>query len=217
MPDTATDLALAGRALARRGLVDAFGHVSASTDDGAWAITPPAPLAGTTPGSVQILDLTAPDLAPGVPREAWIHREIAAARHDVGAICRAQPPTATALASAGVPIRPLHGQGAFLGPQVAVHEDPRLVRDRAAAARLAATLGAGSAVVMRGNGAVTVGADLGEAVARMWVLERSALMNATAAASGIPHPLDDDEQDAWCAVAPELLHRIWLYLKEEES
>lgn len=217
MPNTADDLVLAGRALARHGLVDAFGHVSARTDDGSWAITPPVPLARATAGSVRTLDLTTPDLAPGVPREAWIHREIAAARPDVGAVCRAQPPTATALAGAGVPIRPLHGQGAFLGPQVAVHDDPRLVRDRAAAARLAATLGAGSAVLMRGNGAVTVGADVSEAIARMWVLERSALMNATAAASGTPIPLDDDEQDAWRAVAPELLHRIWLYLKEEES
>ncbi|GAA3513069.1 class II aldolase/adducin family protein [Georgenia daeguensis] len=216
MPSTADDLALAGRALARHGLVDAFGHVSARSDDGTWSITPPVPLARAVPGSVQLLDLAGPDLGPGLPREAWIHREIAAARPDVGAVCRAQPLTATALASAGVPIRPLHGQGAFLGPQVAVHDDPRLVRDRAAAARLAATLGAGSAVVMRGNGAVTVGADLGQAVARMWVLERSALMNATAA-SGTATPLDDDEQDAWCAVAPELLQRIWLYLKEEES
>ncbi len=211
----ATALRAAGRALARHGLVTAFGHVSAREADGTWAITPPVPLARAT--DVRVLDLTSPDLAPGTPREAWIHREIAAARPDVGAICRAQPPTATALASAGVAIRPLHGQGAFLGPVVPVHPDPRLVRDRAAATRLAETLGGSPAVVMRGNGAVTVGADVAEAVALMWVLEQSALLTATAAAAGTPRPLDDDEQAAWRAVAPELLQRIWLYLEEEES
>lgn len=215
---TAADLlAEAGRALARHGLVNAFGHVSARGEDGAWAITPPVPLAGASAAAVRRLDVTAPDLGPGIPREAWIHREIVAVRPDVGAICRAQPPVATALTSAGVPIRPLHGQGAFLGPRVPVHGSSRLVRDRAAGTSLAASLGSAPAVLMRGNGAVTVGADVAEAVALMWVLEQSALLTATAAAAGTPHPLDDDEQAAWRAVAPELLHRIWLYLKEEES
>ncbi|KAE8764597.1 class II aldolase/adducin family protein [Georgenia thermotolerans] len=209
-------MARAGRALARHGLVTAFGHVSTRVEATTWAITAPLPLGRLTPGAVQVLDLSAPGLGDGVPREAWIHRAIARARPDVGAVCRAQPPTATALASAGVAIRPLHGQGAFLGPEVPVHDDPRLVRDPDAAARLAATLGDAPAVVMRGNGAVTVGTDVAEAVALMWVLEQSARLTATAAASGTPRPLDDDEQAAWRAVAPELLHRIWNYLNEEE-
>ncbi|MPV90204.1 class II aldolase/adducin family protein [Georgenia ruanii] len=210
-------LAQAGHALARHGLVTAFGHVSTRMDGTTWAITAPLPLGRLTPEAVQVLDLAAPDLGDGVPREAWIHRAIAHVRPDVGAVCRAQPPTATALAAAGVPVRPLHGQGAFLGPVVPVHDDPRLVREPDAAVRLAETLGAAPAVVMRGNGAVTVGGDVAEAVALMWVLEQSARLTATAAASGTPRPLDDDEQAAWRTVAPELLHRIWNYLNEEES
>ncbi|TRW44251.1 class II aldolase/adducin family protein [Georgenia yuyongxinii] len=213
--DVATELADAGRALARHGLVDAFGHVSVRDGD-ALRITAPVPLATMTADAARRLTLDGPDLPSGTPKEAWIHREIAAARPDVGAICRAQPPTATALAAAGVPVLPLHGQGAFLGPRVPVHPDPRLVRDRDGAVRLARTLGQGWAVILRGNGAVTVGADIAEAVGRMWVLERSARMNATAAAAGSPAPLDEDEQSAWRDVAPELLHRIWRYLKEEE-
>ncbi|MEV5553180.1 class II aldolase/adducin family protein [Nonomuraea wenchangensis] len=210
-----TELALAGRALAAAGLVTAFGHVSARTGDDRLLMTPPVPLGTLTAASPYAeLPLDAADLPGGAPREAWIHVEIARARPGIGAICRAQPPTATALAAAGVPIRPLHGQGAFLGPEVPVLDDAVLVRDRARGRALTERLGDSPALVMRGNGAVTVGADVGEAVALMWVLEAAARMNATAAAAGTPIPLTPAEQQAWRAVAPELLARIWSHLRE---
>jgi ribulose-5-phosphate 4-epimerase/fuculose-1-phosphate aldolase len=209
------ELADAGRALAAAGLVTAFGHVSARTADDLLLMTPPVPLgtlrAGTRCAEVP---LDATDLPPGTPREAWIHVEIARARPGAGAICRAQPPTATALASAGVPIVPLHGQGAFLGPEVPVLGDAVLVRDRARGRALAERLGDAPALIMRGNGAVTVGATVGEAVALMWVLEASARMNATAAAAGTPVPITPAEQEAWRAVRSELCGRIWSYLRE---
>jgi hypothetical protein len=46
------------------------------------------------------------------------------------------------------------------------------------------------------------------------VLEASARMNATAAASGTPVPLTPAEQDAWRAVRSELSGRIWSHLRE---
>ncbi len=213
-PQLVENLVAAGHALSRTGLVTAFGHVSARTADGTLLITPPEPLGRLTPDSTWTeLDPDAAALPAGVPREAWIHLAIARERSEVGAICRAQPPTATALASAGVPIVALHGQGAFLGPQVPVFDDAVLVRDEARGAALAARLADSPALVMRGNGAVTVGADTGEAVARMWVLEASARMNSVAAAAGTPTPLSDDEQAAWRSVAPEILGRIWRDLR----
>jgi HCOMODA/2-hydroxy-3-carboxy-muconic semialdehyde decarboxylase len=147
-----------------------------------------------------------------VPGEAWIHWAIYRAREEVGAVCRAQPPAATACSVTATPIRALHGQGAFLGAQVAVHEDARLVRSRELGLEVADRLGGGSAVLLRGNGAGTVGATVGEAVARMWVLEASAQLNL--AARGCP--LDPDELAAWAKVAPEILERIWQYLTREE-
>ncbi|GAA2905191.1 hypothetical protein GCM10010517_71350 [Streptosporangium fragile] len=209
------ELADAGRALAAAGLVTAFGHVSARIADDRLLMTPPVPLGTLGPGSRYAeVPVDAADLPEGTPREAWIHVEIARARPDVRAICRAQPPTATALASAGVPIVPLHGQGAFLGPEVPVFDDAVLVRDRGRGRTLAERLGDAPALVMRGNGAVTVGASVGEAVALMWVLEASARMNATAAASGTPVPITPAEQEAWRAVRSELSTRIWSYLRE---
>ncbi|MEV0624071.1 class II aldolase/adducin family protein [Nonomuraea sp. NPDC050404] len=210
-------LAEAGRALAAAGLVTAFGHVSARVAGDRLLMTPPVPL-GTlgpdAPYTEVALGAAVEALPEGTPREAWIHVEIARARPGVGAICRAQPPTATALASAGVPIVPLHGQGAFLGPRVPVFDDAVLVRDRERGRTLAACLGDAPALVMRGNGAVTVGATVGEAVALMWVLEASARMNATAAAAGTPVPITPAEQEAWLAVRAELCGRIWSYLRE---
>ena len=211
------DLVRAGSVLYRHGLVSAFGHVSCRTSQDSFAITPPTSLRRFTGDDVGTVPLTGERLPDGVPKEAWIHRAIYAVRPDVGAICRAQPPTTTALASAGVPIVPLHGQGSFLGAAVPVHPDPRLVRSQENGEALVRSLGESVAVVMRGNGAVTVGADIGQAVALMWLLEASADMNATAAAAGAPAALTEDEQDAWRAVAPELLQRIWLHLRQEEE
>jgi ribulose-5-phosphate 4-epimerase/fuculose-1-phosphate aldolase len=208
------ELMAGGHALHRAGLVTAFGHVSCRMADGRLLITPPMPLGRlTSQVDWTELDLEAGALPAGVPREAWIHLAIAQRRPDVGAICRAQPPVATALASAGVSIVPLHGQGSFVGAQVPVFDDAVLVRDRARADVLAEQLGDEHALLLRGNGAVTVGANVGEAVARMWVLEASAHMNSVAAAAGKPTPLSDDEQAAWRGVAPEILGRIWADLR----
>ncbi|GFE13199.1 hypothetical protein Sgleb_12460 [Streptomyces glebosus] len=208
------ELAQAGQALAAAGLVTAFGHVSARTEGGSLLITPPRP-----PGSMTASDTDFTEIAPGtsalpdgVPREAWIHLALAASRPDIGAVCRAQPRAATAAVASGLPLRPLHGQGALLGPQVPVFEDPRLVRDPLRAAALAETMGDGVALVMRGNGAVTVGETVGEAVARMWILEESARLALSATAAGTPVPLAEADQQAWRATGSELLNRIWQYL-----
>ncbi|WP_433380880.1 class II aldolase/adducin family protein [Streptosporangium sp. CA-115845] len=210
-----TELTDAGRALAAAGLVTAFGHVSLRVGDDRLLMTPPVPLGTLGPDTQHAeVPLDATDLPDGTPREAWIHLEIFRARPGVRAICRAQPPTATALASAGVPILPLHGQGAFLGPEVPVFDDATLVRDRTRGRALAKRLGEAPALIMRGNGAVTVGENVGQAVALMWVLEASARMNATATASGTPTPLTPAEQEAWRAVRSELSNRIWSYLRE---
>jgi HCOMODA/2-hydroxy-3-carboxy-muconic semialdehyde decarboxylase len=208
------ELVVAGQALYRAGLVTAFGHVSCRMSAEQLLITPPMPLGKLTRDSEWTeLDLRADTLPAGVPREAWIHLAIARERKDVGAICRAQPPVATALASAGVPIVPLHGQGAFLGSHVPVFDDAVLVRDEARGIALAEQLGEAPALLLRGNGAVTVGANIGEAVARMWVLEASAQMNSVAAAAGKPAPLSAREQAAWRGVSVEILARIWLDLR----
>jgi HCOMODA/2-hydroxy-3-carboxy-muconic semialdehyde decarboxylase len=212
------ELVAAGRALSVAGLVTAFGHVSARASGNRLLITPPVPLGSLAPSMPFIyLDVEAPQLPASAPREAWIHLSIARGRPEIGAVCRAQPPVATALASAGVPIVPLHGQGSYLGERVPVFDDAILVRDERRGTEVANSLGQSPAVVLRGNGAVTVGATIGEAVALMWVLEASARMNSIAAAAGTPSALSQEEQSAWRATAPEIVGRIWAHLRKLEQ
>ncbi|SDB81280.1 HCOMODA/2-hydroxy-3-carboxy-muconic semialdehyde decarboxylase [Raineyella antarctica] len=216
--DVRPALATAAHALAAEGLVTAFGHVSVRLDAGRVAITPAVPLGSVRPDDdFPVVPLDATELPAGIPKEAWIHLAILRARPEVDAVCRAQPETVTAITAAGVPIRPLHGQGSFVGDVVPVFTDPRLVRDPERAGRLAATLGRADALVMRGNGAITTGATPGEAVARMWVLEASARLNAVAASAGTPEPLSIEEQEAWRTTSTELLGRIWSHLSAQHG
>jgi HCOMODA/2-hydroxy-3-carboxy-muconic semialdehyde decarboxylase len=209
------DILGAAHALATEGLVTAFGHVSVREEgQDSFLITPPRPLGSLgTDESLLEVSLAGDELTEGVPGEAWIHWAIYNSRPDVGGICRAQPPISTALISAGVPIRPLHGQGAFLGEEVPVYDDARLIRDREAGEELAEGLGSAGGIIMRGNGAVTVGKSVGAAVARMWVLEVSAEINRTAATMGTPQALNEEEFSYWESVSEEILERIWSYLK----
>jgi ribulose-5-phosphate 4-epimerase/fuculose-1-phosphate aldolase len=204
----------AAHALAVAGLVTAFGHISVREGEDGFLITPPKPLGSLEPNeSLLEISLAEDELPEGVPGEAWVHWAIYKSRSDVEGICRAQPPISTAVTSTGVPIRPLHGQGAFLGKEVPIYEDARLIRGRDAGEALAERLGDAGGIIMRGNGAVTVGSSVGVAVARMWVLEVSAELNRTAATAGTPQVLTEEEFSYWESVSEEILERIWSYLK----
>jgi HCOMODA/2-hydroxy-3-carboxy-muconic semialdehyde decarboxylase len=208
----ADDLTRAGHALDAAGLVTAFGHVSARLSDEELLITPPRPLGALTGGKFQQLSICAEKIPDDAPREAWMHTAIAAVRPDVGAICRAQPPAVAATAVLGIPLVPLHGQGSLLGAIVPIFHNSRLIREPSIARELAAALGSAYALVLRGNGAITVGATIAEATARMWILEETAKLTLAVAAHGPIRPLPAEEQAAWAATGSELLNRIWHHL-----
>lgn len=208
----ADDLTRAGHALDATGLVTAFGHVSARISDEDLLITPPRPLGSLVGGKFPQLSICAGELPADAPREAWMHTAIAAVRPDVGAICRAQPPAVAATAALGFPLVPLHGQGALVGPVVPIFHNSRLVREPVIARDLAAALGGSAALVLRGNGAVTVGATIAEAVARMWILDETARLTLAVAPHGPIRALPAEEQAAWTATGSELLNRIWHHL-----
>jgi ribulose-5-phosphate 4-epimerase/fuculose-1-phosphate aldolase len=207
------EVAHAGRILSRLGLVTAFGHVSQRTGRG-MLITPAADLATVTAADLVEVDLTATSLPPGAPAEAWAHLAVYAARPDVGAIARAQPPPAFAAAAALPGELPLlHGQACWLGERVAVHCDPRLLRSRELAAAAAAALGSSDALLLRGNGALTCGIAPGLAAARMWLLAAACqTWLAAAAASDAPRLMDAAEAASWRAAGAELLPRLWTHL-----
>lgn len=204
---------LASQVLHREGLVDAFGHASMREGDDAM-ITPPRPLRAITEESLERLPLGELAELPGaVPKEAWIHHAIYCHRPDVGAVCRAQPPATLAVGAVTDALPATHGQGALVGAPVPVFDDARLVRDAGRAEEVARVLGDGWALILRGNGAVTAGHTLGQAVARMALLERSARVFLAARAAGPIRPLGPEEVAFWQATADELLDRYWAHLR----
>jgi ribulose-5-phosphate 4-epimerase/fuculose-1-phosphate aldolase len=204
----------AARALSVHGLVDAFGHVSARAGEVAL-ITPAVPM-GSVREAEELVALPLgelEELPAGAPNEAWIHWAIYRARPDVGAICRGQPPSPLAVAAVADDLPAVLGQGAIAGAPVPIYPDSRLVRDRSRAPELAATLGQAPSLIMRGNGSLATASTPGRAMARLYLLERSADTWLRAAAAGEPRPLSAEEAEAWQAAGEELLERLWEYLR----
>jgi len=197
------------------GLVTAYGHVSARSG-ASMLITPAADLALVTESSVLEVPLSASSLPAGAPAEAWAHLALYRARPDADAIARAQPASAFAAAATATSLVPLHGQAAWLGESVPVHDGAVLLRSLKLAESAARSLPAGEALLLRGNGALTLGATPGIAVARMWLLSAACdvYLAATAAAgSGRVTPLSAGEVASWRAVRDELLPRLWQHLR----
>jgi HCOMODA/2-hydroxy-3-carboxy-muconic semialdehyde decarboxylase len=212
------EVAQAARVLARLELVTAFGHVSARAGD-AMLITPAADLADVTADRVVEVPLgsRAGPLPPGAPAEAWAHLALYRARPDAAAVARAQPSSAFAAAAAVSVMVPLHGQAAWLGESVPVHDEAALLRSADQAERAARRLPAGEALLLRGNGALTLGAAPGLAVARMWLLAAACdvYLKALAASGANPvTPLSAAEIASWRAVGGELLPRLWQHLRQ---
>jgi HCOMODA/2-hydroxy-3-carboxy-muconic semialdehyde decarboxylase len=206
------DVAEAAHVLARLGLVTAYGHVSARAG-ASMLITPAADLAAVTESGVLDVPLGASALPTGAPAEAWAHLALYRARPDAAAIARAQPASAFAAAASTTSLPILHGQAAWLGESVPVHDSARLLRSAELAERAARSLPAGEALLLRGNGALTLGGTPGLAVARMWLLSAACDVFLAAKATGDLTPLNAGEMTSWRAVRDELLPRLWQHLR----
>lgn len=167
------EIVIAARAFARLGYMYGFGHVSVRTEDG-LLITPTRPhflhqqpadlLRCDSSGSVQA------GVASNRPIEVFLHLGIYKSRSDVHAICRTHAPAASAIQSiASVPpIR--HGFGGIT-ETIAVLDETDLIHKPEMGTRAGESLGSSDALILRGNGVLTVGSTLGQAAARMWSLE----------------------------------------------
>ncbi|MES2681970.1 MAG: class II aldolase/adducin family protein [Pseudomonadota bacterium] len=209
------ELRIAARALARGGLVHAYGHCSVRVDAQQFLVCAPKPM-GT------LLASDACDLVPvegplpeGVLGEVRIHQAIYRLRPELAAICRIMPPQLGTLSLLRRTPRPRHGFGAYFAPQPPLWDDPRLLRDDAAAARLAGAMGGSKAIVMRANGAVVAGVSLVEAVALSWFLEEAARVEVALMQMGQDGEhtlLSADEVIARQVTAGRVYERMWDYL-----
>lgn len=206
----------AARALGRNGLAHAYGHVSARIDAERFLVCAPMPM-GLVPegeeGTIVPIDGPLPD---GVLGEVRIHREIYKRRPEIGGVTRSMPPKLMSLSTLRRTPKPRHGFGAYFYPQIPLWDDPILIRNDAAAEELAMQMGANSAIMMRGNGLVTAGATLEEAVVRAWYAEDAARVELEVSAAQMPEdqPAFFDEATAVARAVwgGQILERMWDYL-----
>lgn len=219
MTATATLDAVASvaRMLSAAGLVEAFGHVSARTDEGFAITSTTVPLGAASAADVISLEGEAAraeaereGLPEGTPLEAPLHAAIYAARPYVGAICRTHSPAAVA-AGAAAEVPPVaHGLGGLSGDLVLAQE-PQLVVDAATAEGVVDALDTADCLLLRANGAVATARTLERAAVRAFYLEERC--RVWAGAEGRARALSDGEllerSRHWDAEA----ERAWRWLE----
>ncbi|GFE90530.1 class II aldolase/adducin family protein [Steroidobacter agaridevorans] len=207
----------AGRALARHGLLHAYGHCSVRTSAATFRVSPSKPLGLVRDDDAcHEVSLDGP-LPDGVLGEVRAHREIYRLRPDVNAIVRCMPPKVMSLGAMRRVPRPRHGFGSYFYPAPVLWDDPQLLRDDEQARKFAVALGQQRAILMRGNGAVIVGEALEAAVVLTWYLEDAARVELDCLAAGLADEGLLTEQDAkqratWSG---RILERMWDYLTAE--
>jgi len=188
------DLVAANRILADYGVLDGYGHVSArhNRDPNRYLLS-----RSLAPALVTVNDIMEYDL-DSIPVDAqdrtlylerFIHGEIYKVRPDVQAVVHNHSPSVIPFGVTTVPLRPLYHMAAFIGEGVPIFEirdvggmTDMLIRRPELGRALAETLGTRAAALMRGHGAVVVGASLAAVVARSLYLEMNAKLQAQALA-----------------------------------
>jgi ribulose-5-phosphate 4-epimerase/fuculose-1-phosphate aldolase len=190
------DLVAANRILAGQGVVDGYGHVSVrhERDPNRYLLS-----RSLAPELVSADDIMEYDLdsnpvdatGSAMYLERFIHGEIYKVRPDVMAVVHHHSPSVIPFAASTVSLQPLYHMSAFIGEGVPVFEvrnaagmTDMLIRNAALGRALALTLGHHPAALMRGHGAVVVGADLPLVVGRSIYLELNARLQVQAIALG---------------------------------
>lgn len=175
---------IAARALAKGGLVTAFGHCSMRTSSDEFLVCAAKPMGligAGEPGTVVHVSQPLPD---GVLGEVRIHQQIYARRPEVQAVCRFMSPHVMALAAMGQAPTARHGFSSYFYPAAPMWKDPRLVRNDQAAQGVAQAMGDAPAVVLSVNGAVSAADSMEKAVALAWFLEDAARVELAVRSAG---------------------------------
>jgi ribulose-5-phosphate 4-epimerase/fuculose-1-phosphate aldolase len=187
------ELVLANHIIADQGVVDGFGHISVRSvkNPNHYFIARSRAPALVTADDIMEYDLDDhPIDARGRSSylERFIHSEIYKARPDVQSVIHSHSPGVIPFGVSDVPLRPISHMGGFLIRQVPVfeireaggNETDMLIRNKALGAALAAKLGNGTVVLMRGHGDTVVGQSIKTAVFHAIYTELNARLEAEA-------------------------------------
>ncbi len=185
------DLVTANHILASEGILDGYGHVSVRDPANPNHYFLSRSLA---PGLVTAADIIEYDLDSNPIgdtrtgyKERFIHGEVYKARPDAMAIVHDHSPAVIPFSVSSVPLRAVSHLAAFIGEGVPVFEirdvdgmTDMLVSNPKRGQALAKVLGDHPAALMRGHGAVVVGASVKEAVGRAYYLDSNARLQEQA-------------------------------------
>jgi ribulose-5-phosphate 4-epimerase/fuculose-1-phosphate aldolase len=212
------DVVSACRILSQQKLVEGFGHVSARiVGSDQFIITPRISLALVTEAELLTMNLNGEVVSGSrpAPFEAALHSAIMKMKPRVNAIARIHARVANMFSVTDRKLEPVHNHGSFFAGGVPVFYVPDLISTAQLGEEVASTIGDGPAVLLRGNGQVTVGRTVPEAVMMAIYLEEAAEILHGALQIGTPVPLSSDEsaKRQGEALPPVDLERAWNYFK----
>lgn len=218
-------LVAANRILATENVVDAFGHVSVRDPRNPERFVLSRSL---SPALVELEDLMEFEL-DGTPVDArgrtaygerMIHAAVYAARPDVAAIIHHHAYSVLPFTITGAPLAPVVHTASVIGAEIPLWDireqfgaTDMLVRTIEQGRSLAATLGGNTCLLMRGHGAVVVGANVERAVLTAIYLQVNASVLLAAQTLGEPVRLsaEEIERSAEAQFSPLALERAWEY------
>ena len=212
------DIISACRILSHKKLIEGFGHVSARIPDSdLFLMTPRIGLALVRESQLLTMNLKG-EVIQGehpAPSEAWLHTAIMKAKPGINAITRIHARAANMFSVTDRKLQPVHNHGSFFAGGVPVFYKPDLITTKKLGEEVVQALGDGPAVLLRGNGQVTVGRTIPEAVMMAIYLEEAAEVLYGALQIGTPIPLTADESAKRQveALPPVDLERAWNFFK----
>ena len=212
------DLVSACRILSRKKLVEGFGHISARIPDTElFLITSRIGLALIEESDLLTLNFQG-EIVDGhrqAPFETWLHTAIMKTKPRVNAITRIHARAASMFSVTDRKLEPVHNHGSFFAGGVPVFQTPDLISTEKLGNDVAQALADKPAILLRGNGQVTVGRTIPEAVMMAIYLEEAAevLYGALQIGRPIPLSIDESKQRQIEALPPVDLERAWNFFK----
>jgi len=218
-------LVAANRILANEAVVDAFGHVSIRDPRNPERFIMSRSRSPALVESTDFMDFT----LDGEPVDAqgrrpygerMIHAAVYEARADVNSVVHHHAYSVLPFTITDVPLRPVNHTAAVIGAEIPVWDirnnfgdTDLLVRDMEKGRDLANALGDHTCLLMRGHGAVVVGASVRHAVMTAVYLQVNAEIFLNASRLGEPTTLNDAEIELATATqfSPLGLDRAWEY------
>jgi L-ribulose-5-phosphate 4-epimerase len=216
--DLKRDIVSACRILSMKKLVEGFGHVSARIPNTElFLITPRISLVLVEEADLLTLnfkgEMVEGDREP--PAEAWLHTAIMKSNPRVHGVTRIHARVANMFSVTDRKLEPVHNHGSFFAGGVPVFHTPDLITTERLGNEVVQALGQKPAILLRGNGQVTVGRTIAEAVMMAIYLEEAAEILFGALQIGNPMALtvDESKRRQIEALPPVDLERAWNFFK----